>query len=58
MVRLIARAGFTTEKIVSTLFQRPNEVQYFEESREGYFPDAGFTIIVAGKGAAEPESKG
>ena len=58
VIVLIAQAGFTTEKIVSTLFQRPNEVQYFEESREGYFPDAGFTIIVAGKGAAEPESKG
>jgi len=56
VIGLLARAGFTTEKIVSTLFQRPNEVQYFEESREGYFPNAGFTIIVAGKGAAEPKS--
>ena len=41
-----------TEKIVSTLFQRPGEVHRVEEPKEGYFPDAGFTIIVAGKAAA------
>ncbi|MBE9500850.1 MAG: class I SAM-dependent methyltransferase [Chloroflexi bacterium] len=55
VVRLIVQAGFTTEKIVSTLFQRPHEVQHVEEPKEGYFPDAGFTIMVAGKGAAELE---
>jgi len=49
VVKLLARAGFVTEKIVSTLFQEPGKVQRVEESREGYFPDAGFTIIVAGK---------
>jgi SAM-dependent methyltransferase len=53
VVRLIAQAGFVTEKIVSTLFQRPGEVHRTEDSREGYFPDAGFTIIVAGKKTSE-----
>jgi len=49
VVRLLARAGFVTEKIVSTLFQEPGKVQHVEEPREGYFPDAGFTVIMAGK---------
>jgi SAM-dependent methyltransferase len=47
--KLLAQSGFVTEKIVSTLFQRPVEVRHIEDPREGYFPDAGFTIIVAGK---------
>jgi len=37
------------EKVVSTLFQKPGKVEHVEEPKEGYFPDAGFTIIVAGK---------
>ena len=49
VVRLIVQAGFLTEKIVSTLFQGPGEVHRVEEPKEGYSPDAGFTIIVAGK---------
>ena len=49
VVRLIVQAGFVTEKIVSTLFQRPGEVHGTEEPNEGYFPNAGFTIIVADK---------
>ena len=49
VVGLIEQAGFVTERIFSTLFQRPEEVQNMEIPREGYFPDAGFTIIVAGK---------
>ena len=50
--RLLARAGFVTEKIVSTLFQEPGKVRHMEEPREGYFPDAGFTVMVAGKRGA------
>ena len=46
---LMMQAGFVTEKIVSTLFQEPENVQHVEESKEDYFPNAGFTIIVAGK---------
>ncbi len=49
VVKLLVQAGFVTEKTVSTLFQRPDEVQHVEEPKEGYFPDAGFTIILAGK---------
>ena len=55
VVRLIDQAGFVTEKIISTLFQKPGGVQHLEEPKEGYFPDAGFSIIVAGKRAAELE---
>jgi len=48
-VRLLVKSGFLIEKVVSTLFQRPGEVRHMEEPREGYFPDAGFTIIVGVK---------
>ena len=49
VVKLLVQAGFVTEKIISTLFQKPEDVKHVEEPKEGYFPDAGFTIIVAGK---------
>jgi len=49
VVRLLAKSGFVNEKILSTLFQRPSEVQHREEHREGYYPDAGFTIITGAK---------
>jgi SAM-dependent methyltransferase len=48
-VELLTQASFVTERIISTLFQRPGEVQNMEIPREGYFPDAGFSIITAGK---------
>ena len=54
-VRLLVQAGFVIEKIVSTLFQKPGEVHHAEEPKEGYSPDAGFTIIVAGKRAVDLE---
>jgi len=56
VVRLIVQAGFVTEKIVSTLFQRPGEVHLTEAPKEGYFPDAGFTIISASKSVAASRS--
>ena len=49
VVKLMVQAGFVTEKIVSALFQKPGKLEHVEESKEGYFPGAGFTIIVAGK---------
>jgi SAM-dependent methyltransferase len=49
VVKLMVQAGFATEKIVSTLFQKPGEAKSAEEPKEGYLPEAGFTIIVAGK---------
>ena len=53
VIRNLGQAGFITEKVVSTLFQKPGEVHRTEEPREGYSPDAGFTIIVAGKKTTE-----
>ncbi len=49
IIKLLEQAGFVTEKIISTLFQKPGNVQHAEEPKEGYYPEAGFTIIVAGK---------
>ena len=49
VVKLLVQAGFVTENIISTLFQKPENVQHAEEPKEGYSPDAGFTIIVADK---------
>lgn len=48
-LKLLEQVGFSMEKVVSTLFQQPGKVEHVEEPKEGYFPDAGFTIIVAGK---------
>ena len=49
VIRLMVKSGFITERIISALFQEPNNVQHMEEPVEGYSPNAGFTIIVAGK---------
>jgi ubiquinone/menaquinone biosynthesis C-methylase UbiE len=57
VVRLMAQAGFVIERIISTLFQKPGKVHRTEDAREGYFPDAGFTIIVAGKKTTEDANK-
>jgi SAM-dependent methyltransferase len=48
-LKLLEQAGFSVEEVVSTLFQQPGKVEHVEEPKEGYFPGAGFTIIVAGK---------
>jgi SAM-dependent methyltransferase len=48
-VRLLSQAGFHVERVISTLLQGPGEVQGMEQPHEGFFPDAGFTIVVAGK---------
>lgn len=52
-IRHLGQAGFITERVISTLFQSPGEVHRAEEQREGYSPDAGFTVIVAGKKTSE-----
>jgi len=49
VMRLLEKSGFVTERIISALFQEPNNIQHMEEPIEGYSPNAGFTIIVAGK---------
>ena len=49
--RLLGQAGFVVENISSTLFQQPGDVREMEEPKQGYYPDAGFTVITAGKKA-------
>jgi SAM-dependent methyltransferase len=49
VLEFLKRTGFTVEKVLSTLFQRPNEVIGMESPQEDFYPDAGFTIVVAGK---------
>lgn len=49
VAKLLVQTDFITEKTISTLFQKPQGVEHIEEPKEGYFPDAGFTIIVARK---------
>ena len=46
---LLKHSGFIIEKVISTLFQRPNQVKETESPREQFSPEAGFTIVVAGK---------
>ena len=46
---LLMQTGFSIEKVVSTLFQNPSEVNHIELPREGFSADAGFAVILAGK---------
>jgi SAM-dependent methyltransferase len=55
LLKLLPQVDFSIEKVVSTLFQQPGRVKHVEGPKEGYFPDAGFTIMVAGKRATELE---
>jgi SAM-dependent methyltransferase len=49
VAKILAQSGFSIERIISTLFQKPGNVQNVEIPREGYSCDAGFTIFTAGK---------
>jgi len=57
VVRLLEQAGFSVEKTISTLFQKPDIISHEEPDRaermelpqSGYSASAGFTVIVAGK---------
>ena len=53
LTELLKQTGFSTERVISTLFQKPGEVKGMELPQGDYSPDAGFTIIVAGKQAGE-----
>jgi len=48
----LKQTGFSIEKVVSTLFQNPSEVNHIELPRQGFSADAGFTVILAGKTTA------
>ena len=49
---LLKQTGFSIEKVISTLFQSPGKVNHIELPRHGFFADAGFTVILAGKTTA------
>lgn len=49
VVALLKQSGFTIEKVLSTLFQKPNEVTEIEFPQECFSSNAGFTVIVARK---------
>lgn len=55
VLELLRENGFEHESTVSTLFQAPGLVEHDELPREGFFPDAGFIILVAGR---KPLGKG
>jgi ubiquinone/menaquinone biosynthesis C-methylase UbiE len=52
VVTFLEQSGFSIEKVVSTLFQKPGKIEKVELPREGFSPDAGFVIIMAGKKAS------
>jgi len=47
--KLLKRAGFTIEKVISTLFQKPGAVTEMESPIKKFHPGAGFTIVMARK---------
>jgi SAM-dependent methyltransferase len=49
VLALLEEAGFSHEQTVSTLFQKPGTIEEPEVPRTGFFRDAGFVVIVAGK---------
>lgn len=49
VVRLMFKAGFMGDVMISTLMQKPGEVKLVEEPKAGYYPEAGFTILVGVK---------
>ncbi len=53
---LLEHSGFTIEKVLSTLFQRPSEIAKMESPEKRFSPDAGFTIVVAGKNLAPEQT--
>jgi ubiquinone/menaquinone biosynthesis C-methylase UbiE len=46
---LLRQAGFEIEQVISTLYQKPGEVDHMEPPQEGFSSDAGFSVIVAGR---------
>ena len=57
VVRLLFKTGFMGESMLSTLMQKPGDVQHVEQPKDGYSSDAGFTIIVGVKRASRDSIK-
>jgi len=53
VVKLLFKAGFMGEGMLSALFQEPGKVKLIEEPKSGYYPEAGFSIIVGCKRDSE-----
>lgn len=45
----LKQAGLSIERVLSTLFQNPGQVDHVEEPQQGFSQQAGFTVILAGK---------
>jgi len=46
---LLVQVSFSIEAVISTLFQKPENVKNMESPQQGYSPSAGFTVIMAGR---------
>lgn len=57
VTRLLAQTGFVPERVVSALFEKPDRVGHAERPVEGYCPEAGFTVIVAGRQAVQKKRR-
>jgi SAM-dependent methyltransferase len=61
VARLLAQTGFAMERVVSTLFEKPESVHHLEKHvekpEEGYSADAGFTVMVAGKKSVQKKRR-
>jgi len=49
LMGLVKRGGFTVEKILTSLLQRPGEVRHVEAPQPGFTAGAGFVLIAARK---------
>jgi SAM-dependent methyltransferase len=49
VTELLEKADFNYADTISTLFQKPGDVKHIEDSRNGYHPEAGFTVMTAYK---------
>ena len=64
VLRMLEQAGFSVEKVISTLFQKPgtisreepDRVEHMESPQSGYSADAGFTVFVAHKHLSQREN--
>ncbi len=45
VISILHKEKFEITRVLSTLFQSPNEVRFIEKAREGLYKDAGFIII-------------
>lgn len=57
VVEFLEDAGFTIDRVLSTLFQQPGEIKDIEAPRDGFSNDAGFTIVIAKKIPEQPREK-